>query len=362
VTEKLDFVVARADLHGSRFISSKLERLRPGELLLKVDSFAFTTNNITYAELGETLHYWDFYPAPEGWGSIPVWGFADVIDSRHEAIKPDERLWGYWPMATHAVLRPERVSDGALVDGTEHRKKLPAAYNNYLRTAGDPAYQERHEDLQSLLRPLFVTSFLIDDFLAEEKFFGAQAVVISSASSKTAFSLAHRLHRRGGIEVVGLTSFPNRGFVKSLGCCDRVLEYEKVHELENKATVFVDIAGSGNVRKAVHEHLRDNLKYSCAVGLSHRDKHPPGSGLPGAKPVFFFAPEQGRKRQQDWGREGYNARFAEAWRAFLPFAEKSLKVFRSAGESAINRIYMETLEGRVAPDCGNILSLRDARS
>jgi hypothetical protein len=356
--ERTNFIVSRGDLRQGKFTAEPLAALQDGEVLLKVDSFAFTANNITYAELGETLHYWDFYPAPEGWGSIPVWGFAEVAESRHAQIERGERLFGYWPMGSHAVLRPERVSAGALFDSSPHRQKLAAAYNNYLRTSGDPAYEQRHEDLQSLLRPLFLTSFLIDDFLAEEKFFGAKGAVLSSASSKTAFGLAHQLHRRAGmIEVIGLTSRANRAFVSGLGCYDRVLTYEEIPGLKSEPALFVDFAGSGTVRKAVHAHFGENLVYSCAVGISHRDRHPPGSGLPGAKPVFFFAPERGRKRQQDWGREGFSQRFGEAWRGFVPFAQRALKVARGKGPAAVKDVYLATLEGRVPPERGNILSL-----
>lgn len=357
--ESVSFVVAREDLRRNKLATEKLE-VHPGEVLLKVDSFAFTANNITYAELGELLRYWEFYPAPQGWGNIPVWGFADVIESRHDALKAGERLWGYWPMATHAVLRPKRVSEASLSEGSAHREKLPAAYNIYHRTTGDPAYQARYEDLQSLLRPLFVTAFLIDDFLAEEKFFGAKSALLSSASSKTAFSLAHQLRRRGGVAVVGLTSGGNKAFVSNLGCYDRVLAYEEISGLPQEPALFVDMAGSGKIRKAVHGHFGDNLKYSCAVGLSHRDSHPPGRGLPGAKPVFFFAPERGRKRREDWGGEGFTARFGEAWRAFLPMAGRALKVTRGRGPAAVENVYIATLEGKVPPDRGNILSLDES--
>jgi hypothetical protein len=357
VSENLSFVVARDDLRRSQLTRETLEA-HPGEVLLKVDRFAFTANNITYAELGERLRYWEFYPAPAGWGSIPVWGFADVIESRHDALRAGERLWGFWPMATHALLRPERVSERALIEGSAHRRKLPAAYNIYYRTTGDPAYEARHEDLQSLLRPLFVTSFLIEDFLAEEKFFGAKSAVLSSASSKTAFGLAHQLQRhRAELEIVGLTSETNRDFVAGLACYDRVLPYEKIRELKNRPALFVDMAGSGKVRKAVHEHFGAALKYSCAVGLSHRDLHPPGGGLPGAKPVFFFAPERARKRQEDWGSDGFTARFTEAWRAFLPMAGRALKVTSGNGPAALEKAYVATLEGKVPPERGNILSL-----
>jgi hypothetical protein len=104
MTEITTFQVARDDLSKTRFVSAPVGALQPGEVLLKIDSFAFTANNITYAETGVVLKYWQFFPAPEGWGVIPVWGFADVVESRHEALTPGERLYGYWPMATHAVL------------------------------------------------------------------------------------------------------------------------------------------------------------------------------------------------------------------------------------------------------------------
>jgi Protein of unknown function (DUF2855) len=353
------FLVARDDLRRCRFDTAALDALQAGDVLLQVDRFSFTANNITYAETGDVLRYWQFYPAPVGWGIIPVWGHADVIDSRHDAIAPGERLYGFWPMATHVRLRPERVDPQRLVDGTAHRRELPAGYNTYQRCAGDPLYDPRYEDLQSLLYGLFSTGFLIDDFLAEHAFFGARMVVISSASSKTACSLAHQLHRRGqAVEAVGLTSAGNHAFVAGLGLYDRVLTYDQLAQLDQQApAVFVDFAGNGNVRTAVHAHFVDNLTYSMAVGMSHRDLHPPGKGLPGARPEFFFAPTQRQKRAQDWGRDGFAARFGEAWRTFLASAEGWLKVTRSSGQEAVERTYLDTLEGKVAPDAGNILSL-----
>jgi len=359
MSEIASFLVARDDLQKTRVAANPLAERQAGEVLLKVDRFAFTANNITYAETGVVLKYWEFYPAPTGFGIIPVWGFADVVESRHDEIKSGERIYGYWPMATHALLRPERVSAQSFIDATAHRRELPSTYNIYQRTAGDPNYDRDNEDLQSLFAPLFGTSFLIDDFLAEQKFFGARTVVMSSASSKTAFSLAYLLRRRAGaVETVGLTSPGNRAFVTGLGCYDRVLSYDELAQLPSaQPAVFVDFAGNGKVRTAVHEHFRDNLKQSTAVGMSHRDLHPPGKGLPGAKPVFFFAPERRRQRLQDWGRENYVARYGKEWSAFVPVAGRWLKVRRHSGRDAIERIYLDTLNGKVTPDCGNILSL-----
>ena len=359
MTEITTFQVSRGDLSKTRFVTEPLGELQPGEVLLKVDSFAFTANNITYAETGVVLKYWQFFPAPEGWGVIPVWGFADVIESRHDAVAPGERLFGYWPMATHAVLTPQQVDGGSVIDGTPHRRELPLTYNLYRRhSPGSAPRDKQYEDMQSIFVPLFGTAFLIDDFLAEQKFFGAKSVVIASASGKTAFSLAHLLHQRGGIETVGLTSPGNRAFVESLGCYDRVLTYDEIAKIPATQTaVLVDLAGSGKVRVAVHEHLRDNLKYSCAVGMSHRDLHPPGKGLPGPKPVFFFAPEYRRQRMETMGREAFNAHFSKTWNAFLPTAGRWLKIARSSGREAVERVYLDTLNARVSPDLGNILSI-----
>ena len=354
------FLVDRTDLGKTRLATESLPaEPGPGEILLKISSFAFTANNITYAELGEKMAYWQFFPAPDGWGCIPVWGFADVIASHAEGIAVDERIYGYFPMASHIVMRPTRITDQAFVDATPHRASLPAAYNHYLRVTSDPGFAADFEAYQALLRPLYITSFLIDDFLADEQFFGADTVVLSSASSKTAFGLAHQLHKRKGVTVIGLTSAGNRGFVESLGCYDRVVGYDQIASLPNTPAVYVDFAGSGDLRRAVHEHYGDNLKYSCAVGLSHRQMNPPGKTLPGAKPIFFFAPDRIVKRNKDWGRGGLDMRLAADWTGFVPLLQRCLKINQGRGAATVEAVYRATLAGGVKPDEGHMLSLRE---
>ena len=76
------FIVARDDLKQSKFIETVLPESKdlPEEaVLVKVERFAFTANNITYALAGDQLKYWQLFPAPQGFGNIPVWGFGDVI-------------------------------------------------------------------------------------------------------------------------------------------------------------------------------------------------------------------------------------------------------------------------------------------
>ena len=77
-----DFIVARDDLQQCKFVESQLPdaaALPNDALLVKVDRFAFTDNNITYAVAGDLLKYWQLFPAPGNFGNIPVWGFGDVI-------------------------------------------------------------------------------------------------------------------------------------------------------------------------------------------------------------------------------------------------------------------------------------------
>src|SRR5262245_1917524 len=202
----MDFEVRRDDLHQCRIAESEPPALEPGQLLLGVDLFGLTTNNITYALLGDAMNYWNFFPAEDGWGRVPMWGFAEVTASEADGVPEGTRVFGYLPPSTHLVVRPDRASETDFVDASPHRAALPSPYNRYLRTDGDASYEERNEDQQMLLFPLYFTSFLIDDLLDDEGFFGARSAVLSSASSRTSSVLAYLLSKRGGIEVIGLTS------------------------------------------------------------------------------------------------------------------------------------------------------------
>jgi hypothetical protein len=328
-------------------------------LLVKVVSFAFTANNITYAVLGDQFKYWELFPAPKDFGNIPVWGFGDVIVSKHPTVAEGERLFGYFPMATHLVIEAADVSKRGLRDAAAHRQGAAPVYNAYARVSGDPAFMGRQGDYQALLRPLFMLSFLVDGFLAENDFFGARSVMLSSASSKTAFGLAHLLHaRRSGIKVIGLTSAANTDFVRPLGCYDDVVTYDRVTSLPSASPVaFVDMAGNSELRATLHRHFGDQMKYSGRIGLTHRSSSPDEPELPGAKPTWYSAPVQIRKRAEEWGPGGVGTRFGAAWSSFAPMLDRWLTVTEGRGPAAVQQVYLDTVNGRVPPDQGHILSL-----
>src|SRR4051812_38167603 len=115
-----------------------------GELLLEVEGFAVTANNVTYAVVGNQLGYWNFFPAPESWGIVPVWGHARVIASRHADIAFGERVYGYLPMASHLIVRPGPVAADGFRDMAAHRQPMSAIYNQYRRLAADSAHDPAH--------------------------------------------------------------------------------------------------------------------------------------------------------------------------------------------------------------------------
>jgi hypothetical protein len=354
-TESRSFEVDRKDLRTTRTHAEPLA-CPAGGVLCRIERFALTANNITYGVFGDAMAYWQFFPAPEGWGRIPVWGFATVVESRHE-IKVGERLYGYWPMATHVVLQPDKVTEAQFMDGTAYRRPLPTPYQVYMRLARDPLHDPQHEDHRAILHPLFFTSWLIEDFLADNGMFGAQQVVLASASSKTALGVAF-LAKQRGTRTVGLTSPGNKAFCEQVGYYDEVRTYDEVAAMgRSHGTVFVDMAGDGKLLHAVHHHFKEQLKYSCIVGATHWEQRATQHQLPGAKPQFFFAPTQVGKRTKDWGYGGLVGRLGEGWRAFLPSVKDWLEIRTGRGPDAVAATYREVLEGRQPPRLGHMLSL-----
>jgi len=354
----VDFLVKRDDLHEVRFHDTETPMLKAGEALLAVRSFGLTANNITYAVFGDAMSYWDFFPAEQGWGRIPVWGFADVVATDADQLPEGTRVYGYLSPSTHLTVKPESIDERGFVDSSPHRSALPPVYNRYARAEADSLYDASLEDQLILLRPLFLTSFFIDDFLADGGFFGAESLVLSSASSKTALSAAFLLSRRDEIEVVGLTSPQRVEFVESTGAYSRVLAYEQVDSLPERPAVYVDMSGDADVRGAVHRHYGDRLAHSAMVGATHWDRMGGGGDtLPGPSPTLFFAPDRIKVRSSDWGAEGLETRTADAWRPFVEWSGGWLQVVHGHGPEAVERAYRELLDGRVGSATGHVLSL-----
>ncbi len=349
------FAVARNDLARTTLVDAEVPALSPGEVLLRVDRVGLTANNVTYAVLGESFRYWEFFPpAASGlgatWGLVPLWGFAQVAASTVPGVEVGQRLYGYLPPAGHLVVRPDRVDRRGFRDASPHRAVLPSPYNNYALTTGDEAYQADREDLQILYRPLFFTSFMLADQLQDDDFYGAQTLVLSSASSRTAYAAAFELQGKGP-RLAGLTSPDNVEFTRGLGCYDEVRAYDEVAELDaGRASVYLDFSGRPQVRERLRAHLGGQLLQDIAVGLT---SHEPNLEAAGS---MFFAPNQMRKRTGDWGRAELDARFAVAWHRFAGFVETSVQVSVGDGPRALRSAWLEVLDGATPPRVGHVIA------
>lgn len=357
---RVNFDVDRHDLHHTRFVGGAPPADLPVDhVLLMIESFAFTANNITYAVAGDMLDYWGFFPTNAPWGRLPVMGIGRVTRSAHPDIAVGGRYFGFFPMADHHVVQASPSVDG-FADRSEHRAKHASAYRSFNLVDNDPAYDRSIEGQYLIARGLFITSFLVDDFLGDDDFFGASTVLVTSASSRTSIALAHRLRARE-VHVVGLTSARHRSFVESVGLFDSVLTYDAIETLDrDEPAVVVDMSGNADLIGRVHRHFGDQLKYSCRVGATHWEAGGSADDLPGPTPTFFFAPAQVKKRSQEWGRETFESQVGGALADFLDHASGWMAIERSDGPDAVEAVYRSTLDGDNDPAVGHILSLAGA--
>jgi hypothetical protein len=341
----------------------ELPALADGDVLLRLDSFSLTTNNITYAAFGDAMQYWHFFPTgEEGFGHMPVWGFADVVESNAPGVDVGERFYGYFPIADLVRMTPGRVSVRGFYDVSEHRLPLVSAYNQYSRCSQDEVYSPDMEAFQALFRPLFVTAYMLADYLEDNNWFGAQQLLLSSASSKTAYGTAFCLKGKPGLTLTGLTSARNIDFVGDLGCYDGQTLYGDIEQLDASIpTVYVDFAGDVDLRARIHHHFGDALMHDCVVGAAHNAPSTKRVDMPGPAPKFFFAPEQIAKRNKDWGPDLFNTRFNAAQKAFFDQVSSAdpawMTVKTATGIEAAQTLVAELAESGGDPAVGHIIRM-----
>jgi Protein of unknown function (DUF2855) len=339
--------VRRDDLASCELVEgeSLREDLDEGEARLLVERFALSANNVTYADLGEQLGYWRLFPAPKGWGRIPAWGYARVVGSRSPALAEGQRTFGLVPMGSYLTVRPAPHPVG-FMDAAPHRAELSPVYNQYL------LLEDEGDDAALVMRPLFGTSVLLDLVLSERGLGSARTVVLTSASSKTAYGLVHLLRSRP-LETIGLTSATRRAWVDGLGLYDEVLAYDEVGDLDARGgAVLVDFAGDRVLVRRLHEQLGNALERTILVGFTHRQLGADEAPLPGPVPEFFFAPDEMVRRGRELAR-----RYAVAWQEFAPVVQRTMRIERVTEGDELVRVYRELLDGRTDPAVGYVVTL-----
>lgn len=354
-----DFLIRRSNLRDISWAEAPAAPLEDGKARLKVDAFALTANNVTYASFGEAMGYWNFFPAADpAFGRVPVWGFATVTESKAEGVAPGARVYGYLPISDSFDVQPVRVSAGSFLDGAAHRQGLAPIYNTYIFNAADPAYDAAFEAQQMLFRPLFTTGWMIDDCLMETGTDIPETVVISSASSKTALALAHCLKQRGAVEAIGLTSAANKAYVEASGLYARTVTYDEVDSLHARGlSAYVDFIGRPALTADVHHALKDRLVRSLVIGVTDWEGNRTPVDVPGPQPEFFFVPTYAAERAKALGADELNARTSKALAGFYAASSKYLTPAHQKGLEAIEAAWLQTLDAKVPPSSGLILSL-----
>ena len=360
-------LVNRSDFRDTQLVDVEASELADDHIRVDIGPFALTANNITYMVTGDLIGYWKFFdPGEYGMGApnmgrMPVWGYGTVTQSKcpnKSGIEVGTRIYGFFPIAKSMDIKPVNMSPLGFQDGADHRVALHAIYNSYTLTANDPSFAPALDDVQPVLRPLFTTSFLIDDFFASEDFFGAEQIILLSASSKTALGTAFCLKQRNAVKVIGLTSSGNMEFTASTGFYDLVENYDNITNLDaSKKTAIIDMAGNGDVNAKLYDHFGDNLVYNCMVGKSHWQGAPPPKAKKGAPPSMFFAPDQAKKRIAEWGGAGFAKNLAARWIPFCDSAKEWLTISKQQGDTALLACYNDFLDGKADPSQGSLFTL-----
>ncbi|KAJ3086892.1 hypothetical protein HK100_008538 [Physocladia obscura] len=350
---------------------------------VRIDKFGVSANNITYVALGDSFQYSKFFPTKDTQitHQMPVWGLATVVESKHPRVPVSVRFFGYLPAASHCDLNVERVDSTSF---KVSRPQLPAdraVYNHYEFCTTDPLYNPATENAMILFRPVWFTSFYLNDYVQYHKCFGASTILVSSASSKTSFCFAQLARVSDpSVRVVALTSPRNAAWVSSLGVYTDTILYDDIptssllspHSTEeNNRVVYVDVAGDFALLNRVVSALggSQNLAKCIEVGASHYDpantpiisehgdnNHSSSDG-PKINRELFFMPSWILKRKSEVGMTVLTKDVEKGWAMMLRDSSKWIQFREFNGNDAAKAVYLDMLEARALPDIGYIVRM-----
>lgn len=220
-------------------------------------------------------------------------------------------------------------------------------------------------------RPLFWTSYWFEDYLNEHSYRGAKNILISSASSKTAFTLAYniglRKKRSGGtldVNVVGLTSTSNAVFTRGLNLYDRVLTYDHLPTASSTSGswIYVDLSGNNSLNAKFERQLAPIL--TVVLGMTNPDeqnaKNLKGRSHNTANQEMFFMPEWLAIRAKQLTIPQITTMQAAAWKGLMENCSPWVSIDKSCGGKAVLEAYRKTLQGSIGPEKGQVFTLWDS--
>lgn len=244
---------------------NSLPQLGPSSIRVQSRVVGLTTNNITYARIGDALHWYDAHQLPfkdgefsnaQKYGRTSAWGTGEVLESTVDFIRPGTKIWGYLPLSDLPVDKKvkQAPAPGAFIDTTEHRQQLWAIYNFYRIVPENQGNDDRYNGYAALTRILFETSYSLnrmpfgwdsspptnplglevppklDTWTRQRANLRNATVIVMPASSKTAFTFAYMLRNARPKEeqpraVVGLSSQASHAFCAKTKLYDVIADY-----------------------------------------------------------------------------------------------------------------------------------------
>jgi hypothetical protein len=212
---------------------------------------------------------------------------------------------------------------------------------------------------------------------------GADLILISSASSKTAFCLAYcvqkRIARKGipsSTKIVGLTSEGNIKFTQGLGLYHEVLTYDQLNPSSipsGQKGIFIDLTGNPKLQVQILSDFKSTFVAAVNLGVTtltpDADTEPlndwsKGTAFGDAKPSTgpvrmepFFMPEWLACRRQQFSISEITSVQMEAWSNLMRDCKDWVKIERVFGGEAVQAVYNGAVKGGLGPETGYILSL-----
>ncbi|OHF03174.1 hypothetical protein CORC01_01558 [Colletotrichum orchidophilum] len=302
-------VISKHDLskHETVAIDLPLPQLGLSSIRVRTSLIGITSNNLSYAKLGDRLQWWNTWPVPldapapysdrTDWGIVPAWGFARVVESNIEAIPARSLLFGYWPTSSHPVdlsLVPSEPK-GHFCEVSEHRQGLGSIYNRY-NLVEESAQPEEYRAWFANVSPIWNAGYVMNRFTFATDFkpvhplgegagewtgkdadLSSAVVVNLSASSRTGRSFSWNLARdrtsgSGPLALLqatsapeSLTPGPNAAFEVKTVNYDSLTSNDTIDwivRLKPKRVVVADFGGPPKVMEEFHEAIRSILPES----------------------------------------------------------------------------------------------------
>lgn len=168
--EALVHIIGKADTtehHTVATDASLLPPLAADNIRLQTRLVSLTANNLTYARNAAIANWWDAFPVPSflpapyndttTYGIVPVWGYAEVLESHIAGLGVGSIFWGFWPSSSLPIdlqLGPTQPA-GHYIDTTPHRQTMWSYYHRYALVPASIDLKSQALAAQTVFKPLF---------------------------------------------------------------------------------------------------------------------------------------------------------------------------------------------------------------